>query len=218
MIKIKLNELKNIIVEAINEMAYPTNFSLNEFINLNTYAKRIKYCQEKLKRISSGSSRIVYQIDNEKVLKIAKNKKGIAQNIAENDYVIQTHDIVAKVFEADNNGLFNEMELANRVNQTIFKKILGFDFNNIYSYLNYAVKRLTSPPNFRHDIKTKEEINFINNNEWLNELADLVAETNMPIGDLCKLDSYGIVNRNGKQYIVLIDYGLTNKIFDDYYK
>ena len=40
----------------------------------------------------------------------------------------------------------------------------------------------------------------------------------MPIGDLCKLDSYGIVNRNGKQYIVLIDYGLTNKIFDDYYK
>ena len=218
MIKIKLNELKNIIVEAINEMAYPTNFSLNEFINLNSYAKRIKYCQEKLKRISSGSSRIVYQIDNEKVLKIAKNKKGIAQNIAENDYVIQTHDIVAKVFEADNNGLFNEMELANRVNPTIFKKILGFDFNNIYSYLNYAVKRLTSPPNFRHDIKTKEEINFINNNEWLNELADLVAETNMPIGDLCKLDSYGIVNRNGKQYIVLIDYGLTNKIFDDYYK
>lgn len=218
MIKIKLNELKNIIVEAINEMAYPTNFSLNEFINLNTYAKRIKYCQEKLKRISSGSSRIVYQIDNEKVLKIAKNKKGIAQNIAENDYVIQTHDIVAKVFEADNNGLFNEMELANRVNQTIFKKILGFDFNNIYSYLSYAVKRLTSPPNFSHDIETKEEINFINNNEWLNELADLVAETNMPIGDLCKLDSYGIVNRNGKQYIVLIDYGLTNKIFDDYYK
>ena len=218
MIKIKLNELKNIIVEAINEMAYPTNFSLNEFINLNTYAKRIKYCQEKLKRISSGSSRIVYQIDNEKVLKIAKNKKGIAQNIAENDYIIQTHDIVAKVFEADNNGLFNEMELANRVNQTIFKKILGFDFNNIYSYLNYAVKRLASPPNFRHDIETKEEINFINNNEWLNELADLVAETNMPIGDLCKLDSYGIVNRNGKQYIVLIDYGLTNKIFDDYYK
>lgn len=218
MIKIKLNELKNIIVETINEMAYPTNFSLNEFINLNTYAKRIKYCQERLKRISSGSSRIVYQIDNEKVLKIAKNKKGIAQNIAENDYVIQTHDIVAKVFEADNNGLFNEMELANRVNQTIFKKILGFDFNNMYSYLSYAVKRLTSPPNFRHDIKTKEEINFINNNEWLNELADLVAETNMPIGDLCKLDSYGIVNRNGKQYIVLIDYGLTNKIFDDYYK
>ena len=124
MIKIKLNELKNIIVEAINEMAYPTNFSLNEFINLNSYAKRIKYCQEKLKRISSGSSRIVYQIDNEKVLKIAKNKKGIAQNIAENDYVIQTHDIVAKVFEADNNGLFNEMELANKVNPTIFKKIL----------------------------------------------------------------------------------------------
>ena len=79
---------KIIVTEAqymkiINEMAYPVSFNMDEFKMLKTFAARIKYCQARLQRISSGSSRIVYKIDNEKVLKLAKNRKGIAQNEAE---------------------------------------------------------------------------------------------------------------------------------------
>ena len=79
---------KIIVTEAqymkiINEMAYPFSFNMDEFKMLKTFAARIKYCQARLQRISSGSSRIVYKIDSEKVLKLAKNRKGIAQNEAE---------------------------------------------------------------------------------------------------------------------------------------
>ena len=79
---------KIIVTEAqymkiIDEMAYPVSFNMDEFKMLKTFAARIKYCQARLQRISSGSSRIVYKIDNEKVLKLAKNRKGIAQNEAE---------------------------------------------------------------------------------------------------------------------------------------
>ena len=31
------------------------------------------------------------------------------------------------------------------------------------------------------------------------------------------MDSYGLVNRNGKDTIVMIDYGITNDVWDEYY-
>ena len=203
--------------QIINEMAYPASFSFDEFVSLSSYAKRIKYCNEKLRRISSGSSRVVYQVDDEKVLKIAKNQKGIAQNDAENDWVIQRSDSVAKVFETDKDGLYNEMELASKVSPSIFKSLVGFDFNKITDYLPYAVNKLIAGVRERYVMPTENEINFINNSEWLQNLTNLVAEMEMPMGDLFKLNSYGVVKRNGNPYVVLIDYGLTNQIYNDYY-
>ena len=41
------------------------------FKSLPSFAARVRYCNEKLQRISSGSARIVYKIDDEKVLKLA---------------------------------------------------------------------------------------------------------------------------------------------------
>lgn len=203
--------------QIINEMAYPASFSLQEFANLGSYAKRIKYCNDRLRRISSGSSRIVYQVDDEKVLKIAKNQKGIAQNDAENDWVIQKYDIVAKVFETDRDGLYNEMELASKVTPTIFKSLVGFDFKRITDYLPYAANM------FNRNVKTiftptQQEIQFIKSSEWLQNLADLVVQADMPMADLFKLNSYGVVKRDGNPHIVLIDYGLTNNVYDEYYK
>ena len=81
--------MKKIIVtesqymKIIDEMAYPVSFNMAEFKTLKTFAERIRYCQTRLQRISSGSARIAYKIDNEKVLKLAKSRKGIAQNEAE---------------------------------------------------------------------------------------------------------------------------------------
>ena len=63
------------INEDIDEMAYPASFNMEEFKNCNSFAARVRYCQARLPRISSGSSRIVYKIDDEKVLKLAKNAK-----------------------------------------------------------------------------------------------------------------------------------------------
>lgn len=66
------------IEEPLEEMAYPTNFNLNEFSQISTFIGRKKYCDERLQKIGAGSSRIVYRVDDEKVLKIAKNKKRIS--------------------------------------------------------------------------------------------------------------------------------------------
>lgn len=87
-IKKRLSEsLTHKLIESYLEEDYPTNFDLDEFSKLTSFNKRIQYCKERLKRISSGSSRIVYMVDDTKVLKIAKNQKGLAQIEVEADWV-----------------------------------------------------------------------------------------------------------------------------------
>jgi hypothetical protein len=60
-------------------------------------------------------------IDNQKVIKIAKNKKGLAQNSVEAEAYIQNYDIVARVFDTDRNDFWVEMELAKKSGQRDLK-------------------------------------------------------------------------------------------------
>lgn len=55
-------------------------------------------------------------------------------------------------------------------------------------------------------------------NEYVYEMLSFLGNYEPPVGDLCRLSTYGVVNRNGKNMIVMIDYGLTNDVYDSYYK
>ena len=64
---------------------YPSSWNIEEFKSLRSFAERKRYCDANLQKIASGSGRIVYKVDNQKVLKLAKNKKGVAQNEIESE-------------------------------------------------------------------------------------------------------------------------------------
>lgn len=68
---------------AVNQMAYPAAFSFDTMLSIRSYAGRLKYIASILPKLGSGSSRTVYPVDDEKVLKVARNDKGIAQNEVE---------------------------------------------------------------------------------------------------------------------------------------
>ena len=99
--------IRKLIREFIQESElmedYPSSFDMGTFKSLKSHAGRNRYAQEHLQRLSSGSSRIVYKIDDEKVLKLAKNDKGIAQNEVEIEYgqYPDIDDVVAKIFDYD---------------------------------------------------------------------------------------------------------------------
>ena len=112
-------------------MAYPAEFSMEKLKSIRSYSGRVKYVQSILPRISSGSSRVVFKVDDEKVLKVAKNDKGIAQNSSEDDWGKQNTGIVAKVFDTDDDGIFLEMELAQKVNMATFKKLAGISLQEL---------------------------------------------------------------------------------------
>ena len=89
---------------------FKQNF-LPEFLNIKSFSGKMKYANERLTRIGSGTGRVVYDIDGEKVLKLAKNPKGIAQNEAEAGagYYRDTQHIVTVVFDsADDDSLDNQ--------------------------------------------------------------------------------------------------------------
>lgn len=217
-IKTKLNEsIAFDIVENMMIEDYPSSFDMEHFKTLRSFAQRVKYCEEHLKRISSGSSRIVYMIDNTKVLKLAKNQKGLAQNEVEIQWGQDSYfgSILAHTFMYHPDDLWVEMELARKVTKKDFQRLTECNIEEMDMYLrNFYEINHGKRPIFTMDPAVKERLD---ENEFVQAIQDFMANVDAPAGDFGRLSSYGIVQRNGQDDIVLIDFGLTNDVYQTYY-
>lgn len=61
------------------------------------------------------------------------------------------------------------------------------------------------------------DIEFFLKTEFGATFVGFLEDSELRIGDLFVLTSYGIVNRNGKDTIVLIDFGVTDDVYQTYY-
>lgn len=205
------------IVESLLDEDYPSNFNMEHFKTLRSFNQRIQYCEQNLQRISSGSSRIVYKIDDIKVLKLAKNNKGLAQNEVEiqwgTDYYFQS--ILAHTFDSDDKNLFVEMELAKKCTPSLFIKEFGFPVDKLgYWLLNRKEENRGKRP-FMH---IEPEIqNKLDNSDFANLIFEFMDASDAPHGDFGRLNSYGVVKRDNQDSIVLIDFGLTGEVYSSYY-
>ena len=110
------------LIDILLEVEYPSGFSLGEFDSLMSIKERKAYCEKNLKFLGEGSSRIVFEIDDYTVLKMAKNRKGIAQNMVEAKPEFQNYDIMAKIFKTDKLHTYIIMEKADKVNAQEFEE------------------------------------------------------------------------------------------------
>jgi hypothetical protein len=209
----------------IKEMAYPVSFSFEEFNNIKSYNGKLKYANERLQKISSGSARVVYKVDEEKVLKIAKNKKGIGQNSIESDWGLQRmSDIVAKIFDTNDDHFWVEMELAKKLTPNRFKQLTGMSLNEVQDMLR--VMETLNNSSRRKYLKQEqlkelhdEFSQKVNDNEFLNSLTDMIMNFGMKYpGDFGRVNSYGEVLREGVPTVVLVDFGLSESVWEDFYK
>lgn len=209
----------------IKEMAYPVSFSFDEFNNIKSYNGKLKYANERLQKISSGSARVVYKVDEEKVLKIAKNKKGIGQNSIESDWGLQRmSDIVAKIFNTNDDHFWVEMELAKKLTPNRFKQLTGMSLNEVQDMLrvmetlNNSSRRNYLKPEQLKELQD-EFSQKVNDNEFLNSLTDMIMNFGMKYpGDFGRVNSYGEVLREGVPTVVLVDFGLSESVWEDFYK
>lgn len=204
----------------INE-DYPQSFDWEEFKKFKSFNKRVKYCNEHLRRVGSGSSRIAYIVDEFKVLKLAKNVKGIAQNEKEvdifNDGYLDSSSVFGEIYDYDKEyNLWLEMEICKKVTPSMFKSKLGISFNE-YNTIIQCVAYDSNPKRERKPSQMEYEFysNYMENpNEFVEEMCDYLQSFTIPSGDLQRVSSYGI-NKNDE--IVLIDYGLDWEVFSTYY-
>ena len=67
----------------INENQLYNNSIINELDNISSIKNKLKFAQENLNLVGSGSARTVFALEEDKVLKIAKDERGIEQNKVE---------------------------------------------------------------------------------------------------------------------------------------
>jgi tRNA nucleotidyltransferase/poly(A) polymerase len=191
---------------------------IGEFLKIRSFASKVKYANQYLTRIGSGTGRIVYDIDGQKVLKLAKNPKGIAQNETEAGagYYRDTHNIVAIVYESADDDSWLIAEEAKKVNENRIKQITGIPSLN---ELSMYVKNFNSSNHGRGNIfhQDPEIIEQLNENEFAQELTEFIANYGQQPGDYGRPSTFGEVLRDGQPTIVLTDYGLNDEVYNTHY-
>lgn len=206
--------IRELVEEFIDEK-YPEEFSFKELEDIRSYSGKLKYAEKHLQKLASGSARVVYKVDDDKVLKIAKNKKGLAQNQVEAQGYLQKYDIVAKIFDTDDDDYWIEMEYAKKITPSNFRDLTGVDLKELNTFLLLTRMENKFPEQgYRVGANRREKMKNI---EFVNQLMKFIRDNNMESGDFGRISSWGKVTRDGFEQVVLVDYGLTNSVYEDYY-
>ena len=216
-------ELKESLFETrwlVEEIA--VSFDIDKFKSLLSFAARVRYANQELQKIASGSARVVFAVDDNKVIKIAKNPKGLAQNRVEADIGQSSYDeVVARVLDYDSDHYtWVESERAKKVTPTKFEQLGGVDLASFGETLrawydeNSGIKSIDDGylPEDRVAIRKNLE-----SNELIGNVTQLSADYDLPVSDMTRISSWGVVSRGGKETLVLVDYGLTQNVWNSHY-
>ena len=192
--------------------------NVNEFLGkinqIPSFSERVKLANEELSRMGSGTGRIVYDLGDDKVFKLAKNIKGIAQNEVEIDISSFSfnNNIVTKVDKYDDNGEWLIVEKSKKVSEKVIKEITGIpSLDDLWKFLK---NKTSNEDMFKISNEVKD---MFDKNEWVQELQRLVLDHAQDVSELKKPSTFGIVNKNGRPAIVLSDYGLSDEVYSTHY-
>lgn len=202
----------HMIYESVN---YPSGFDINEFASIKSFAGRKRYAAERLPKVGEGSSRIVYKIDDETVLKIAKNKKGLAQNQVETDWGMHQmySDLLPDLIEADDDDyLWLVKQRANRIKKSDFERMTGHKFEDFGTALRLRADEIMG--RLRGSIP--DEYEDILDDEFVNDVISLIIDFDLEPGDMAQIGNWGKLS--DEQDPVLTDVGLTRSVWKEHYQ
>jgi len=208
-------------------------FSLSEFKSLSSSLEMNEYSDERLQKLGEGSSRICYAMTGSKVLKIAKSFRGvgvsdagIAQNQAEVDIYTnpKTKSVCTKIFDYDPEFRWVMSEIVRPIIDSLeFKSRMGVDIYN-FSYLSQLIieDNMSSSDaynkfvddfslNSREPITEQDKQSCKKAISILNNLKD----SNLKYEDLTIIGHWGI---SASGNVVLLDYGFTTGVYEEFYR
>jgi len=190
---------------------------------INSFTEKGKFLANYLPRISSGSGRIVYEINDKYVLKFAKNTKGISQNEVEAGIGTDSYfdNIVTQVIAEDDDYKWIVSEKAKKVTEKRIVELTGIpSLYEYYIYLNNNYvdnKPYLKRRGFGQYHQDYEIINILNENEFTQSIQELILNYDLLPGDLGRASTYGEVIHDGQPTIVLVDYGLNDDVYSRHY-
>lgn len=208
----KINKRKKALYEAMMD-----GFSFDN-LKGKSFADKIKYCKQMFGgQIGGGSSRIVFQIDDQWVLKLARNNKGVAQNqeeyrIAADLYATSLSVNVDEKRSDTENYEWLVSEYVLPAKQQDFKQCYGIDWKDIVSFIEDLTRGGQHEGDFFDKYSENEDAT-----DLLNELHDYYANFDSSIADACRICNWGLTNRNGYPELVLLDTGASMDVIRKYY-
>lgn len=188
-----------------------SGFSLSELHSLTSYAKKKAYCKEKLQQLGVGTSRAAFDMGGDKVLKLAINRKGIAQNEVEWDSQHYNSIIVPEIYDVDDDGYWIIMQRAEKCTASRFKQINGYTLDQAREYIiDHLDGKMNNLPQEINDI--------IEDESYVQEVIDLYRNYDIDWRDLIVPRNMGVVmDDHGNPMTVAIDLGANESVLQDFY-
>ena len=189
-----------------------TKFDKNYFSTIPTYEDKIIYCKETLSKfLGEGISRKVWELDNNTIIKVAKNDIGLIQNQAETDIYekYKHYNILRKIIETDKfNNHFLICEKCDLISFKRFQEITQIPYKDFTKLIVGFENTYLSNPTIRKNI-SEEEINFITIK--FPEITNFLKELQPPnVREMIHLCNLGVKNNQ----IILMDYGYNKQVMD----
>lgn len=205
-------------------------FSLDKLKEFDDYKARIHFVNDNLTLLGKGSSRVVYRYDKFKVIKIAKNYKGLKQNEIETYYKYKKFNYITNVLDFDNDTTTNEIlwilteyAIPLKTQEELYN-LLGIiepQFKNLIYYLDKIIINKNNietsegrTPNTSILLKTKELMNEKNPNLF-EEIVEMTEKFSLT--DIFYYDNWGYLTRKNKITPVILDLGMNYEVFKNHY-
>lgn len=208
----------------VNEMALPSNWDEKELGHDKSFASRLRYVRQKAKSLGTGSARVAFIIpDNgrDTVVKIAKNRKGLAQNEVEADSLYDNYvknlEIAIPIIDVDRKNpqpVWIQTEKAEKISHANLCKIMKTnDIVTVADYARYMLGEVDWNSRIANDYyqrlsESDKEI-FV---YYAQKLAELSSATDVLLSDFGSASNWGLFK--GKP--VLIDVGFDEKVRELY--
>jgi hypothetical protein len=207
----KLFKLANLFYSLASKEAeeLPSNYKnlktiLSNVDKLETYKAKVEYCEKNLKHLSSGSSRITFITPSNTVIKLAKNDKGIAQNKAEANTKMKSK-FLNKILDKSKDYNWIEVEYLDKITESEFEDLTGVNFKTFGKCLKYLCEKSSG--------KKPKELEECKDSEVIKEMVRLCKDFDLLYGDIERISSWGCKDDK----VILIDSGLTGKVYATYY-
>lgn len=195
------------------------------------FAQRIRYAKARADQVGVGSSRVAFAIPYQgrtTILKIAKNRKGMAQQELEAEILSDGYHgnrgITIPIIDYDERNpmptwIHTEFaekvrsvkqleQLINQFNNTVISGAT-FSLDNVEFYIN----RMKTGREGYFGNPNEEQLEALQNNVFVERLTELTMDYDLAVADLTRKANWGIY----KGRPVLIDLGANNDIIKTYY-
>jgi hypothetical protein len=181
--------------------SFGSKFDIRKFKSLKDIKEINAYADSFLQKLGQGSSRAAYILSSSKVLKIAVNKKGIAQNKTEMDVFTnpQTKPMISKIVDYDPE----------------YTWLLADSVREFKSERDFEIAAKIRFDDFIDEVRNVKTGKSETNNQLVMNTVNTMNSTDLLIGDLAIVEHWG---KSADGRVVLLDYGFTKEVWEKYYQ